>query len=61
MTRTDSRTRYSVGRLVDLAYEKARRMTADRLMTAVVASVILEEWLARSNRPDLVNCLRADR
>jgi len=60
MTRTPSR-RYSIGTLVSAAYKQAGLVTQNRRVAAVVASQILETWLCKSDRPDLIRALQTNR
>jgi hypothetical protein len=59
MKSTRPKQQHSVGELVSAAYEQASQITSNRQVAALVASKILESWLARSNRPDLVAQLQA--
>ena len=53
-----SRSRYRVEELVDAAYKEARLVTRNRMRVAILVSRMLEDWLANSNRPDLVSLLQ---
>jgi hypothetical protein len=49
---------FSVGDLVDAAYELATHLTRNRQVTAVVATKILQHWLEHSDHPELVRSLQ---
>jgi hypothetical protein len=57
MKRIRSKQSYSVADLVAAAYVAAGQATRDRLLTAILVSKILEDWLMNSNRPDLIRQL----
>ena len=59
MKRVNSGRRYSVEDLVDAAYKAARQVTCNRLLAAILVSRVLEEWLKRSERHDILEELRA--
>ena len=60
MKHTSPKPKYcSVGELVSVAYQEAGRVTRNRMLAALVASRILEDWLTRSDRRDLVERLQA--
>jgi hypothetical protein len=59
MKRTPSRRRYSVEELVVAAYKAARQVTHNRRLVTIIVSKMLEDWLARSDRPDLLRQLQA--
>lgn len=54
-----SKQRYTVEQLVEAAYKQAERVTSNREVAALVASKLLEGWLAHSDRPDLVQRLQS--
>ena len=56
--RNASKQRYTVEQLVEAAYKQARHVSSNRQVAALVASKLLEEWLAHSDRPDLVQRLQ---
>jgi hypothetical protein len=58
MRRKHARTRFSVGELVDAAYDEAGRLTRNPRLVAVLVSKVLEEMLSASDRPDLVDQFR---
>jgi hypothetical protein len=59
MKRVNSGPRYSVEELVDAAYKAARQITCNHLLAAILVRNVLEEWLKRSNRHDILEELRA--
>ena len=59
MKRSDSRRRFSVGELVEAAYEEAARLTRNPRLVAVIANRVLEKMLATSDQPELVRQLRS--
>jgi hypothetical protein len=67
MKRANSRCRYSVEELVAAAYKAARQVTCNRILAAILVSKLLEEWLKRADRHDILeelqatSCLRASR
>jgi hypothetical protein len=60
MKTISSKPNYNVGDLVSVAYQEATRATRNRTLAGLVASKIVEDWLARSDRPDLAEKLQAD-
>jgi hypothetical protein len=59
MRHHSSKTKYSIGELVDEAYKRAGRVTHNRRVAAILASQTLESWLAKSSRPDLIRQLQS--
>jgi hypothetical protein len=59
MKRAPSKSTYRVEELVAAAYQAAGQATRNRTLTALLASKILEDWLANSDRQDLVRKLAA--
>jgi hypothetical protein len=59
MNHTPARARCNIGDLVAVAFEKASQVTHDRMLIALIASRLLEDWLEKSNRQDLVKQLQA--
>jgi hypothetical protein len=58
MKRVSAKPRYRVEELVAAAYQAAGQETRNRMLAALLASKILEDWLANSDRPDLVRQLQ---
>jgi hypothetical protein len=58
MKRANSRGRYSVEELVAAAYKAARQVTCNRILAAILVSKLLEEWLKRADRHDILEELR---
>ncbi len=50
--------RYSVEELVAAAYRASRQVTCNRLLAGILVSKILEEWLERADRHDLLKELQ---
>ena len=50
---------YSVAELVAAAYKAATQVTRNRMLAAMIVSKILEGWLMRSDRQDLVKKLQS--
>jgi hypothetical protein len=59
MKRVNSGRRYSVEELVAAAYKAARQVTCNRLLAAILVSRVLEEWLKRSDRHDILEELQS--
>ena len=59
MNRTNSARKYSVEQLVAAADKAARQVTCNRLLAAILVSRVLEEWLKRADRHDLLDELQA--
>ena len=57
MKRIPLKPRYRVEELVAAAYQAAGQGTRNRMLAALLASKILEDWLTNSDRPDLVRQL----
>ena len=57
MKRDSSRATYRVEELVGAAYRAAVQETSNRMLAAILASKILEDWLTNSDRPDLLKQL----
>ena len=57
MNRPHSKRRYNVEELVNAAYRQAALVTRNGRVASLVASRILEAWLAKSDRPDLIGLL----
>jgi hypothetical protein len=57
MKTTSSKSTYRVEELVAAAYRAAREETRNPWLTALLASKIVEDWLTKSDRPDLVRRL----
>jgi hypothetical protein len=57
MKRTSSDQKYRVEELVSAAYRVAAQVTRNRLLTTILVSKVLEDWLENSDRPDLVKQL----
>jgi hypothetical protein len=57
MKRVSAKPRYRVEELVTAAYQAAGQETRNRMLAALLASKILEDWLTHSDRPDLVRQL----
>ena len=57
MKRVSAKPRYRVEELVVAAYQAAGQETRNRMLAALLASKILEDWLRNSDRPDLVRQL----
>ena len=57
--RPHTKRRFSVGEIVDMAYAEASRLTSDPRTAAVITSKLVEALLSASDRPDLVDQLRA--
>jgi hypothetical protein len=58
MKRANRRRRYNIEELVTAAYRAARQVTCNRLLASILVSKILEEWLERANRQDLLKELQ---
>ena len=58
MTRKHARARFSVGELVDAAYDEAAQLTRNPKLMALLVSKVLEEMLSASDRPDLIDHFR---
>jgi len=59
MDPTHAKHRYSIGQLVDEAYRQARHVTTNPKVMDLVATKILETWLAHSDRPSLITRLQS--
>jgi len=59
MKRTIPERRYNVAELVIAAYKAATQVTRNRLLAAMIVSKILEGWLVKSDRQDLVKQLQS--
>ena len=59
MNRTIRERRYSVEELVVAAYKAATQVTRNRMLAAMIVSRILEGWLMKSDRQDIVEQLQA--
>lgn len=59
MDPTQAKHRYSIGQLVDEAYRQARHVTQNPRVMDLVATKILESWLAHSDRPGLIKQLQS--
>jgi hypothetical protein len=57
MKTTTSKSTYRVDELVAAAYRAAQEETRNPWLVALLASKILEDWLTKSDRPDLVRRL----
>ena len=51
--------RYSVEELVVAAYKAATQVTRNRMLAALIVSKILESWLMKSDRQDIVEQLQS--
>jgi len=51
--------RFSVGEIVDAAFAETSRLIDDQRAAAIIASRLVERILSTSDRPDLVDQLRA--
>jgi len=58
MSRTVSRHRYSIGDLVSAAYRQAGFVTRNQRVASLVAAQLLESWLGKSDRPDMIRKMR---
>jgi len=59
MRRNTGKRKYSIGELVEAAYRQAGRETSNPQIASIIAGRTLENWLASSNHPELVQQLRA--
>jgi hypothetical protein len=59
MKRTHPMHSYRIEELVAAAYKAAGPSTQNPLLTAIIVSKVLEHWLARARRPDLLRELQA--
>jgi hypothetical protein len=59
MKRTNPSYRYSIEEFVAAAYKAARQVTSNRILAAILVSKLLEEWLKRADRHDILEELRA--
>ena len=59
MKRTHSMSRYRIEEIVTAVYKVARPATQNPLLTAIIVSKVLEHWLARAGRMDLLRELQA--
>jgi hypothetical protein len=59
MKRVNSGRRYRVEELVTAAYKAARQVTGNRLLATILVSKLLEEWLKRSDRHDILEELQS--
>ena len=59
MKRTNSSRRYRIEELVTAAYKAAGPATQNPLLTAIIVSKVIEHWLARAGRTDLLRELQA--
>jgi hypothetical protein len=59
MKRTSTKSTFRVEELVAAAYQAAGQATRNHMLAALLASKILEDWLANSDRQDLVRKLAA--
>ena len=59
MKHTRSMRSYRIEELVAAAYKAAGPTTRNPLLTAMIVSKVLEHWLARARRPDLLRELQA--
>ncbi len=50
---------YRIEDLVTAAYKAARQVTSDPLLATMIVSAILEDWLMKSGRADLVKQLQS--
>lgn len=57
--RPNTKRRFSIGEIVDLAYAEASRLTSDPRAAGVITSKLVEAFLSASDRPDLVDELGA--
>jgi hypothetical protein len=48
-----------VEELVAAAYKAAQQVTCNRILAAILVSKLLEEWLKRADRHDILEELRA--
>ena len=58
MRRHTVKRKYSIGELVTAAYEQAERETHNPKVASIIACRTLENWLAASNHPELVERLQ---
>jgi hypothetical protein len=59
MKHTSSSHSYRVEELVTAAYKAAGTATRNPLLAAIIVSKVLEHWLARAGRGDLLRELQA--
>jgi len=59
MRRHTGKRKYSIGELVEAAYKQAGRETSNPEVASIIAGRTLENWLASSNHPELVQLLCA--
>jgi hypothetical protein len=58
MKRIPAQPRYRIEQLVTAAYQAAGQETRNSVLATLLASKILEDWLANSDRPDLLKQLQ---
>jgi len=59
MKRANSRCSYSIEELVAAAYKAAQQVTCNHILAAILVSKLLEEWLKRADRRDILEELQA--
>ena len=59
MKRAKPRGKYSIEELVAAAYKAAGQVTCNRILAAILVSRVLEEWLKKADRHDILEELRA--
>jgi len=57
MRRNTGKRKYSIGELVEAAYRQAGRETRNPHVASIIAGRTLENWLAASNHPELIERL----